>query len=153
MKTLAHILVLGLIMTTAACSKSDDTAAPASLTTAAKQDIITDTWVVGSYIDNGKDETYRYTGYSFVFADNGTLTASIDGTTFTGTWMIGSDDSGSDDSGSDPGNDSKLIITITGNYQMDELTDDFLISGISATEILLKDDNLTKIKELRFVRK
>jgi hypothetical protein len=44
-------------------------------------------------------------------------------------------------------------MTISGNDQMDELTDDFLIVSISVSEIALKDDNLTKIKELKFAKK
>jgi len=153
MKTLAYMLILGLAIGSAACSKTDDSAPASDVSTTVKQDIITDTWVISTYIDDGKNETSRYNGYSFTFADNGTLTASSSGSSFTGTWRIGSDDSGYDDSGNHSNDDSKLIITISGNYQMDELTDDFQIVSISTSEIFLKDDNLTKIKELRFVKK
>lgn len=153
MKTIAYMLILGLTIAAAACSKTDDAAIAADVSTTVKQDIITDTWVISSYIDDGKNETSLYNGYSFTFADNGTLTASASGSSFTGTWRIGSDDSGYDDSGNHSNDDSKLIINITGNYQMNELTDDFQIVSISTSEIFLKDDNLTKIKELRLVKK
>lgn len=153
MKTTTHLLALVLIATSTACSKSDDSATPANLSTTLKQEIITDSWIVSSYIDKGKNETSDYTGYTFTFSDNGTLTANTSGMTFTGTWRIGSDHNGSDDSGNHSSDDNKMIITISGNYQMDELTNDFLIVSISASEIVLKDDNLTKIKELRFVKK
>lgn len=153
MKTLAHILVLSLVITSAACSKTDDAKTPSALSSTAKQEIIADTWQVSSYIDNGKDETSKFSGYSFTFSENGILTATNSGTTFTGTWLIGSDHSGSDDSSHQSGDDNKLIINITGNYQMDELSDDFLIGSISETEIVLSDDNPLKIKELRFIKK
>ncbi|MBK6344932.1 MAG: hypothetical protein IPN08_01400 [Bacteroidales bacterium] len=152
MKTFAHMLVTAIIITTTACSKTDDSATTTDLSASVKKEIITDTWVISSYIDKGKNETSNYTGYSFTFSDNGILTANVSGNSFTGTWSIGSDHSGSDDSGHHSGDDNKLILTIAGNYQMDELSDDFQIVSISETEIFLKDDNLTKIKELRFTR-
>lgn len=153
MKTIAHLLTLTLFVVTAACSKTDDNAPVANLSATAKQEIITDTWVISSYIDHSKNETSDYAGYSFTFTDTGELTATISGTTFTGIWSIGSDHSGFDDSGHHSGDDNKLIISITGNYQMDELSDDFQIVSISENEIMLKDDNLTKVKELRFTKK
>jgi hypothetical protein len=153
MKTITQLLALVLIISSTACSKSDDSAAPADLSSTAKQDIITDTWIVSSYIDKGKNETSNYTGYTFTFSENGTLTANSSGITFTGTWRIGSNHNGTDDSGNHSSNDNKLIITISGNDLMDELTDDFLIVSISISEIVLKDDNPTKIKELKFAKK
>lgn len=153
MKTTTQLLALVLIATSTACSKADDSASTANQSATLKQEIITDTWIVSSYIDKGKNETSEYNGYTFTFSDNGTLTANTSGMTFTGTWRIGSNHNGSDDSGNQSDDDNKLIITISGNYQMDELNDDFLIVSISASEIVLKDDNLTKIKELRFAKK
>jgi len=153
MKTFTHMLVAAIMITSAACSKTDDSANGTDLSLTVKKEIITDTWVVSSYVDKGKNETSNYTGYLFTFSDNGTLTANVSGTSFTGTWSIGSDDSPGDDSGNHSSvDDNKLVLTISGNYQMDELTDDFLIVSISETEIVLKDDNLTKNKELRFTR-
>ncbi len=153
MKTTTRLLAIVLIATSTACSKSDDSASPANLSATLIQEISTDSWIVSSYIDKGKNETSGYTGYTFTFFDNGTLTADVSGMTFTGTWRIGSNHNGSDDSVNHSGNDNKLIIAISGNDRMDELTDDFLIVSISAPEIVLKDDNLTKIKELRFAKK
>lgn len=152
MKTFAHMLVTAIIITTTSCSKTDDSSAPSDLSTTVKKEIITDTWVISSYTDKGKNETSNYTGYTFTFSENGILTANVSGASFTGTWSIGSDHSGSDDSGHHSDDENKLILTIAGNYQMDELTDDFQIVSISENEIVLKDDNPTKIKELRFVR-
>lgn len=152
MKTFAHMLVAAIIIATSACSKSDDSASTDDLSATLKKEIITDTWVIGTYIDKGRNETSNYTGYSFTFSNNGILTATVSGTRFTGTWSIGSDHSGSDDSGHHSGDDNKLILTISGNYQMEELTDDFMIVRISENEIVLKDDNPAKIKELVFKR-
>lgn len=153
MKSIAQILAIAMVVTTTACSKADDSNPTSDLSANVKQELISDTWVVSSYIDKGKNETSDYSGYTFTFSENGTLTASVAGTTFTGTWSIGSDHTGFDDSGHHSGDDNKLIITITGNYQMDELTDDFQIVSISDNEIILKDDNPTKIKELKFSKK
>lgn len=150
MKSFTQILAIAMIVASTACSKTDDSAAPSDLSVTVKQDIITDTWVISSYTDNGKNETSNYSGYTFTFSDNGALAASAAGITYNGTWSIGSGHSGSDDSGHQSGDDNKLIITISGNYQMEELTDDFQIVSMSQNEITLKDDNPTKIKELKF---
>ncbi|MBK6965611.1 MAG: hypothetical protein IPH20_17215 [Bacteroidales bacterium] len=153
MKSFTQILAIAMVVASTACSKTDDTPATSDLSSTQKQEIISDTWVISSYIDKGKNETSNYSGYSFTFSDNGALTASAAGITYNGTWSIGSDHSGSDDSSHQSGDDNKLIITISGNYQMDELTDDFQIVSISQNEITLKDDNPTKIKELKFSKK
>ncbi len=153
MKSITQILAIAMIVTSTACSKTDDSTSTSDLSSTAKQEIITDSWIVSSYIDKGKNETSDYSGYTFTFSENGTLTASAAGMTYTGTWSLGSDHSGYDDSGNHSGDDNKLIITISGNYQMEELTDDFQIVSISDNEIILKDDNPEKIKELKFSKK
>ncbi|MFH1120260.1 MAG: hypothetical protein V1775_10580 [Bacteroidota bacterium] len=153
MKTIIQFLALYVIIFLTACSKTDDSATTPDLSLAVEQEIITGTWIVSSYTDKGKNETSDYTGYNFIFSDNGSVTATVSGLTYTGTWSMGSDHIGSDDSGHHSGDDSKLIITISGNYQMDELSDDFRIVRISDAEIVLKDDNHNKIKELIFIKK
>ncbi|MHC1777355.1 MAG: hypothetical protein AB9834_18280 [Lentimicrobium sp.] len=153
MKSFTQILAIALVVTSTACSKTDDSTSSSDLSTIVKQEIITDSWIVNSYIDKGKNETSDYSGYTFTFSENGTLTASFTGMTYTGTWSIGSDHTGYDDSGNHSGDDNKLIIAISGNYQMEELTDDFQIVSISDNEIILKDDNPAKIKELKFSKK
>jgi hypothetical protein len=152
MKTLATLLIL-ISLSFASCSKSDDSLPNAADTSSQKNEILGKTWTISSYIDKGKDETYHFSGYSFTFGENGIFTATVSGTNFTGSWNISSNQSGFDDSGNHSGNSNKFIITATGNDQMDELSDDFMIVSISSTEIILKDDNPTKVKELKFSRK
>lgn len=152
MKTLATLLILGSL-SIASCSKSDDSLSNTTDTSAQKNEIQGKTWTISSYIDKGKDETYHFSGYSFTFGENGIFSATTSGSEYTGSWSISSSNSGFDDSGNHSSNSNKFIITATGNDQMDELSDDFMIVSISSTEIILKDDNPTKVKELKFSRK
>src|SRR5690606_29846663 len=76
---------LTAIGTLALCSQSD----PASPTPAVvQQQMQTGQWRITSFIDSGKDETAHFTGYTFQFQDNGSLTATHGTLTHTGIWSI-----------------------------------------------------------------
>ena len=145
MKTTVKLILLALAITTISCSKSnDDNSNPAN--PGGKVEQVSGDWTVTYYFDSGKDETSNYSGYSFVFSNDGTLTASSGSGTFTGTWWIGSKSSDDDNSS------NRLNIMITGNKAMDDLVDDWLIVSLTSNEISLKDDNVTSGEELRFGR-
>ncbi len=145
MKTTAKLILLALVITMASCSKSnDDNSGPSN--TNNKVDQVSGDWKVTYYFDSGKDETHYFSGYSFVFGQDGTLTATGNNSTFTGTWWIGSSSSDDDNSS------NKLNIMITGNYAMDELQDDWLIVSLTDKEISLKDDGDNSDEQLRFGR-
>ena len=153
MNTIKIIVLLNLLAVVASCSKTDDSIPASNQPEELKQKIVSDVWVISSYIDKIKNETHNYSGYTFEFSVNGTLTATVSGTVFTGSWSIGSEHSGSDDSSHQSDDGNKLIISITGNEQMEELSDDFQIVSFSEQQIILKDDNPLKIKELIFQKK
>ncbi len=54
--------------------------------------IVNGTWHVSSFIDNGDDETYEYTGYNFTFSSNGSVVAIKSTTTINGTWSTTMED-------------------------------------------------------------
>ncbi|CCH00195.1 hypothetical protein FAES_2186 [Fibrella aestuarina BUZ 2] len=88
MKTL--LLAASLILTTAlaSCKKSDD-AAPATTTTTAddvKPVLTTGTWSVSLYRQRTEIKTADYSGITFTFLADGTLTATEKGKTIRGTW-------------------------------------------------------------------
>jgi hypothetical protein len=141
MKTSIKLFVLALAISLASCSKSNDDN-PSDNNNV--NDQVSGNWTVTYYYDSGKDETSDYSGYSFEFATDGTLTATHSTGTFAGTWRIG--DSSSDDDSSS----NRFVITITGNKRMDDLQDDWVIDSISDTEIRLRDDNPASAEELRF---
>ena len=146
MKTKLKILALVSLVSILACSRSsDDNPSPASGTERAEK--VTGEWVVSYYLDSGKDETYHYNGYTFTFSADGMLQATNSSQDFSGAWRIG--DSSSDDDSSS----NRFVITITGNKQMEDLSDDWVILVIADNEISLKDDNPESMEELRFSRK
>jgi hypothetical protein len=144
MKTTAKLFLLALTISLASCSKSNDVNPSSSSTDKTQQ--VTGNWTVTNYIDSGKNETSDYSGYSFAFNTGGVLEAISGSGTYTGTWRIGN--SSSDDDSSS----NRLVITITGNKEMDHLQDDWVIVSISDTKISLKDDNITSGEELHFGR-
>ena len=132
-----------MVITIASCSKSnDDNVSPAE-----QQQKVQGDWYVSLYTDSGKNETSDFSGYSFVFTSDGSMSASTSSLNFTGSWYIG------DNSGDDNPSSNRLVINITGNDRMDDVTDDWIILKLTDTEIWLKDDNEASMEELHFTRK
>jgi len=120
----------------AACSKSNLDLTPQQVT-----DKVTGKWKVTYFFDD-KDETSHFTGYTFEFKSGGTLVAEHSSKgTFTGSWS-------NEDKSSKHG--PKLIITISGNEEMEELSDDWEIIVMNDTRMELRDDNKTKTEEVHF---
>lgn len=91
-------------------------------------------WTVSYYYDD-KDETYKFTGYTFEFNDDGSLSVSHSSGSSNGTWSIGS---------------SKFNINLGTTEPLDDLTDDWRIIEQSSDLIKLRDDNTTKTEEVHF---
>jgi hypothetical protein len=124
-------LVLVSLFTTlqsSSCSKNDDVPAigPA----------ISGAWTVSVYWDK-KDETSKFSGYSFVFNSGGQLVASKGAVNVNGTWSESSTKL-SIDFGSDP-----VLSNINKNWLKVEKT---------ATTIKLKDDNPASDERVEFIK-
>jgi hypothetical protein len=129
-------IMMAVLAVTSACTKSN-----VNLTQQQVQQQVTGQWKVTYFFDD-KDETSHFSGYAFDFQGDGTLVAThASKGTFTGSWS-------NQDNSSDHG--PKLIITIAGNYEMDELNEDWEIMELSDKKMHLRDDNKTKIEEVRF---
>ncbi|HRI60983.1 MAG TPA: hypothetical protein PK228_14695 [Saprospiraceae bacterium] len=101
----------------ASCTTSDDNSSGGNnnnVTPSAGQ------WKVSYFFDK-QDETSNYTGYTFEFGSNGSLTASKGGQTWSGTWQTGIDDSA-----------DKFLIDFTGTLpsELTDLEEDWLIIKI-----------------------
>lgn len=92
----------------------------------------TGTWRVTLFTDSGKDETSDFSGYSFTFDSDGTAVATKGGTSKNGTWSISS---------SYKEFNLNFGVKTDANKPLGELTDDWEIISVTATEIKLKDDN------------
>ncbi len=108
--------------TFASCTTGDDNSGGGggnTVTPAAGQ------WKV-SYFYDKKDETSNYTGYTFEFGSDGSLSASNGGQTWPGTWQTGIDDSA-----------NKFLIDFTGTIPsaLTELEEDWLIIKIEDTSM------------------
>lgn len=85
-------------------------------------------WKITLFSSNGTDETTNFSGYSFKFNSNGTITAVKGASTVSGTWSKGVDDS-----------QPKLLINFGVTPSFDELTDDWHITSQNTLKIVLID--------------
>lgn len=87
--------------------------------------IVSGSWYVSSFIDEGEDETYQFNGYSFTFNANGTAVATKTAVPNTnGSWSIYPD-----------GGYTKLEISFDGNT-VREIEEDWRV--IEYTETMIK---------------
>jgi hypothetical protein len=82
-------------------------------------------WSVSTYLDAGTDETQDFTAYTFVFQENGVVTAD-NGNTTNGTWII-------QESG------DKLLLDFGTTIPLDEFNEDWEVVLASETQIELRD--------------
>lgn len=135
------IPALALLLTTTACSSSlGDLGKDISVDTAALTN--SGAWQVTKFVEEMKNETSDYSGFEFYFDDNGVFRAvAPGGTTTTGTWARTVDDGL-----------PRLVITIAGTEDLEEISDDWVLDSLSDTKIELSDDNLTSMESLHFER-
>lgn len=127
-----------ILMIQASCSRSNDDTG-----TNPNQQPISGTWRVSLFTDSGNDETTDFNGYVFSFNAGGVLSVVKNGVTKTGTW--------SRNTSSNKFN-IDLGAKVTGNLPLGELTDDWEIISITASEIKLTDDNPASAEFLTFIK-
>lgn len=85
---LLSLVVTALIL--ASCSKSSVTPNNPTATSPTSTDLTTaltsGNWVVSSFVQKTKDKTSKFSNIVFTFSANGTLNATDNGNTTTGTW-------------------------------------------------------------------
>ncbi len=101
----------------------------------------TGSWRITNFNDSGQDETSDFTGYSFVFGDDGALTASNQTITQAGTWSItessSSSSSDSDDDFDDV--DFNIFFQVPDSSDFEDLNDDWDIFSLTTSRIELRD--------------
>lgn len=126
--TLLTILSIGTLTLLASCSKDDGLRDPSvqNLTNT----IVTDTWRVTSFIDGDDgDETNLFTDYTFTFCRCGTVTATRNGTNYTGSWYTELDN-------------KQLELELDfedNNNPLNELDEDWDVIEITENRIQLQD--------------
>lgn len=87
-RTSALFLMVSFIFLSS-CSSDDDNQPAPSVSSSISQG----SWKITYFVDSGTDETGNFSGYSFQFNTNGTVSATKGGTTVNGTWSDGNDNS------------------------------------------------------------
>lgn len=128
-------LLLGLIAATVVgCSSGGDNNSPSGVTAGS--------WRVSTFSERGEDETGDFAGYVFTFSGDGKALARKNGTERQGTWSTN--------------NNSRFNIDFgaktDANKPLGELTDDWKIISISASQIRLTDDNPSSAEFLTFTK-
>jgi|WetSurMetagenome_2_1015567.scaffolds.fasta_scaffold152910_2 hypothetical protein len=156
MKKFAYLFLAVVAVTATSCSKNMNSASPSSMTVEQQKSIlIFSPWEVTKYRQKGKNHTTDFSGYTFQFNTDGTLMVSGNGLMTTGTWTLNKETSNKHDdflphdSGAD---DNQMTLIVTGNAQMDEISEDWTIVRLSDTEMWLNDGNVFSGKEIRFSR-
>ncbi|MDC8003810.1 hypothetical protein POV27_07090 [Aureisphaera galaxeae] len=101
-------------------------------------------WQVTYFWDTDSDETSDFSGYTFRFHNDGTLTATRGTTTMNGTWSVVDDDSNSSsgDSDSDDSTDDddfNIHFPVPDTNDFEDLNDDWDIISITNNKIELID--------------
>lgn len=84
-------------------------------------------WKITLYNSKGSDETANYSGYTFTFNSNGSVSAVKSSSTVTGTWNSGTDDSL-----------NKFYLSFGAVSPFDELNDDWHITEKTTVKISLE---------------
>ena len=91
-------------------------------------------WKVTLFSEDGVNETNYFNGYTFVFNENGQVTATNNSITMNGTWST-SESSSSDDSS----NETDFTLSFDALNNFDELSDDWHVISLSDSKIELED--------------
>lgn len=84
---------------------------------------------ITSFIEDGKDETFKFTSFTFNFQSNGQLVATSEGQTFNGTYRVFCDDG-----------KLELSMSFPANSPLRKLNDDWYFLSQSGKSLLFEDD-------------
>lgn len=126
----AFLTALSFVFLMTSCTNGSDDVVPTQ--DIVQQNVQTGSWKITSFIDSGNDETNHFTGYSFIFGSNGTLTATGGGSSVAGTWNI-ADNNSNDDSVDDL--DFNIFFNLGNDF--DELSEDWNVVSQSSSRIEL----------------
>ncbi len=124
------VLSLGII----SCSDNEEIGSDLPSMQEIEDNMTSGNWRITKFIDSGKDELNHFSGYDFVFNENGILTSSNGTNTYEGSWSI-SDSNSSDDSPDDL--DFNILFNLTNDFE--DLNDDWDILSVTASKIELVD--------------
>lgn len=124
------------------CDSSDDSDGVNGMVNVeqVKSTVMTGSWQVALFEEDGVTETEYFTGFTLLFESDGRLTANNGETSVSGAWSITSDSSSSDDdSSSDDNVDFNIFFASPPNFA--DISEDWDIVSFSSTRIELKDES------------
>jgi len=128
-----HIMILVISIGMASCSKDNTT--PDMTNQLLDNTMISGTWSITKFIDSEKDETSHFSGYNFVFSNNGVITSTNGTNTYEGIWSI--TDSRSDDDDSADDLDFNIYFDLSNEFE--DLNDDWDVINYSENKVELFD--------------
>lgn len=134
-KTTILILILGIV-TISACKKEDNSPASSSVSSI----ITSGSWRVSYYHESGNDRTSNFSGYTFTFNSNETMTAANSSGTTNGTWK------------NDDSNANEFHMSMGSASPCNVLNHGWLIISKTSSEIDMKDDNSAHDEEMHFTK-
>jgi hypothetical protein len=157
MKKLSFLLLTIIAILAVSCKKDTQQVSSSGVTADSQKVVVAaNAWKVSSFIEKGVDQTADFNTYLFQFNSDGSAVANSTGIgiLYYGSWsLMQGNHSGYDDSGNhSSGDENKLIISLSGNHHMEEISEDWKIIKLTSSEMWLKDDNTTSPKEIRFTR-
>ncbi|TLV02166.1 hypothetical protein [Dyadobacter luticola] len=134
---LSLLLFCVALLTLSACSSDDDDKSPEISTAAPGAG-----WKVSLFKEPGEDKTADYSGYTFEFADSGTIKLTGNNKAVSGIWQQFQ-------------NDGVTKFKIGLNVQdkdLESLNHDWVIVAKTDKLISLKDDNSSSNEQLQFTK-
>jgi hypothetical protein len=130
MKNLFFIILMSVMLFS--CEQDDNSQNNSSGNTNISQQDLNGNWRITYFAEDGKDETFYFSGYTFTFSNN-VVAATKGGTVVNGVYSLSGSSSSS---GSISG--SKFILTFPETDPWEELNEDWDILEKSANKIKLK---------------
>lgn len=96
-------------------------------------------WIISSYVDSGQDKTNDFSGYTFMFGNDGTLLATNSTNTISGTWSVTDSSNSNDDSNSIEDIDFNIAFSVPTTSVFYDLIDDWEIVTYNDNTISLID--------------
>lgn len=136
LRNVSKTVMVCVVFSLTACSSSDDANDNnnSSNSTAEQTANIVENgnWRITYFYDNNQDETNNFSGYSFSFNQDGSLTAVKGSSTINGSWSVS-------DGSSSSGDDDDFNIAFVSPPDFEDLTDDWDIISATNTKIELID--------------
>jgi len=124
-------VMLSFTLMSSMCS-SDDMENPIDIM-AIENTATSGTWFISNYMDSGQNETNHFSGFSFTFENDGTLTATNGSDILLGTWSVSNSNDDSD------GAELNILFSAPAITEFEDLNDDWDITTYNNNTIRLED--------------